>query len=314
MEFIHGLVNLYGRRKECVATIGNFDGVHLGHQLVLEQLKETARRFNLISTVLIFEPQPMEYFNPEASPSRLTRLREKLHQFSNYNIDRVVCLKFNQELANLSAPDFVDNILLKGLSAHKIIVGDDFQFAKNRQGNYQYLLDISREKNFEVFKTDSYIEDGERVSSTLIRDALAAGDINNANHYLGRPYTISGRVVHGDKRGKKLGFPTINIELHRNLSPVSGIFAGFVHGIGEKPRDAVVYIGSRPVYQGGRVLLEAHILEFNEDIYGQHIQVELIDKLRNDQYMSSEKELIEQIKKDIDETKKFLKKYNRRSK
>ncbi len=310
MEFIHGLSNLYRQRKECVATIGNFDGVHLGHKLVLEQLKETAKRFDLISTVLIFEPQPMEYFNPEKSPSRLTRLREKLQQFSNYNIDRVVCLKFNKELANLSALDFIDDILLKGLFAKKIIVGDDFRFSRNREGNYQYLLEVSQERNFEVFKTGSYIENGERVSSTLIRNALAKGDITNANHYLGRPYSISGRVVHGDKRGKKIGFPTINIELHRNSSPVSGIFAGYVHGIDEKSLDAVVYIGLRPVYKGGRILLEAHILEFDENIYGRHIRVELIDKLRNDDYITSEKELIEQIKKDIDETKKCLKKYN----
>ena len=310
MEFIYGLVNLYRQPKGCAATIGNFDGVHLGHRLVLEQLKETAERFNLISTVLIFEPQPMEYFNSKSSPSRLTCLREKLQQFGNYNIDRVVCLKFNQELANLSALDFVDNILLKGLSAQKIIVGDDFRFARKREGNYQYLLEISQEKKFEVFKTGSYVEDGERVSSTLIREALAEGDVTSANHYLGRPYTISGRVVHGDKRGKKLGFPTINIKLHRNLSPVSGIFAGYVHGIDGKSLDAVVYIGSRPVYKGGRVLLEAHILEFDEDIYGRHIQVELIDKLRNDEHITSEKVLIEQIKKDIDETKKCLKKYS----
>ena len=307
MEFIHGLVNLRRQRKECAATIGNFDGVHLGHQLVLEQLKETAKRFNIISTVLIFEPQPMEYFDLDVSPSRLTRLREKLQQFSNCNIDRVVCLKFNRELANLSALDFIDDILLKGLSAQKIIVGDDFRFARNREGNYQHLLEISQEKNFEVFKTGSYVEDGERVSSTLVRDALAQGDITKANHYLGRPYTISGRVVHGDKRGKKLGFPTINIELHRNLSPVSGIFAGYVHGIDDKTLNAVVYIGSRPVYEGGRVLLEAHILEFNKDIYGRHIQVELINKLRNDEHITSEKELIEQIKKDISETRKCLK-------
>ena len=310
MEFIHGLSNLYRQRKECVATIGNFDGVHLGHKLVLEQLKETAKRFDLISTVLIFEPQPMEYFNFETSPSRLTRLREKLQQFSNYNIDRVVCLKFNKELANLSALDFIDDILLKGLFAKKIIVGDDFRFSRNREGNYQYLLEVSHEKNFEVFKTGSYVENGERVSSTMIRNTLAKGDITNANHYLGRPYSISGKVVHGDKRGKKIGFPTINIELHRNSSPVSGIFAGYVHGIDEKSLDAVVYIGSRPVYKGGRILLEAHILEFDENIYGRHIRVELIDKLRNDDHITSEKELIEQIKKDIDKTKKCLKKYN----
>ena len=173
----------------------------------------------------------MEYFNIEEAPSRLTRLREKLQQFSRYNIDRVVCLKFNQKLANFSASEFVDNILLDGLAARKRIVGNDFRFAKNREGDYEYLSKISTQKNFEVFMTDPYIVDGERVSSTLIRDTLAKGEITTANHYLGRPYTISGRVVHGDRRGKKIGFPTINIELHRYWSPITGIFSGYIHGV-----------------------------------------------------------------------------------
>ena len=307
MEFIYGLNNLRRQRKNCAATIGNFDGIHLGHQLILEQLKQTAERYNLISSVLIFEPQPMEYFNLDAAPSRLTRLREKLQQFSYYNIDRVVCLKFNQSLADLSPLEFVDNILLQGLAAKKIVVGDDFRFARNREGNYRYLLEISKEKNFDVYTTDSHVVDGIRVSSTLIRNSLAKGEITKANHYLGRPYTISGRVVHGDSRGKKLGFPTINIELHRNFPAVSGIFAGYVCGVGDKKLGAVVYIGSRPVYKGKRVILEAHILEFDRELYGRYIQVELVSKLRNDGHITSEKELIEQIKKDIKETQRYLK-------
>ena len=168
MEFIHGLANLRRQRKECATTIGNFDGIHLGHQRVLEQLMKITKHSNLISTVLIFEPQPMEYFNLDTAPSRLTRLREKLRQFSRYNIDRVVCLKFNQKLANFSASEFVDNILLGSLATRKIIIGNDFRFAKNREGDYQYLSKISTQKNFEVFMTDPYIVDGERVSSTRI--------------------------------------------------------------------------------------------------------------------------------------------------
>ena len=195
MEFIYGLNNLRRQRKNCAATIGNFDGIHLGHQLILEQLKQTAERFNLISSVLIFEPQPMEYFNLDSAPSRLTGLRVKLQQFSYYNIDRVVCLKFNQSLANLSPLEFVDNILLEGMAVKKVIVGDDFRFARNREGDYRYLLEISKEKNFDVYTTDSHVVDGTRVSSTLIRNSLAKGEIAKANRYLGRPYTISGRVV-----------------------------------------------------------------------------------------------------------------------
>ena len=308
MEFIHGLANLRRQRKECATTIGNFDGIHLGHQRVLEQLVKITKHSNLISTVLIFEPQPMEYFNLDIAPSRLTRLREKLQQFSRYNIDRVICLKFNKKLANFSASEFVDNILLGDLGARKIIVGNDFRFAKNREGDYQYLSKISTQKNFEVFMTDPYIIDGERVSSTLIRDALAKGEITTANRYLGRPYTISGRVVHGDKRGKKIGFPTINIELHRYWSPIAGIFSGYIHGVDNRVLDAVIYIGSKPVYQGKRVVLEAHILDFNSELYGHYIQVELISKLRDDEHITSEKELIKQIKRDINETRLCLKK------
>ena len=163
-------------------------------------------------------------------------------------------------------------------------------------------------KNFEVFMTDPYIVDGERVSSTLIRDTLAKGEITTANHYLGRPYTISGRVVHGDRRGKKIGFPTINIELHRYWSPITGIFSGYIHGVDNRVLDAVIYIGSKPVYQGERVVLEAHILDFSGDLYGHYIQVELISKLRDDEHITSEKELIKQIMRDIDETRLHLKK------
>ncbi len=307
MEFIRGLVNLQRQRESCVATIGNFDGVHLGHQAVLEQLKKCAEKTGLQSTVLIFEPQPIEYFSPDKAPSRLTRLREKLQQFSKHDIDRVACLRFNEQIANLSAEEFVQDILLDSLAVKKMIIGDDFHFAKNREGNYQYLAGVANDKGFEVSKTDTLNTDNERISSTLIREALVNGDMSRANRLLGRPYRISGRVVHGEKRGRKLGFATANIELHRYFSPVEGIFSGRVYGIGDSPMDAAVYVGSRPVYKGEHVILEVHIMDFDDDLYGRHLQVEFLDKLRGDGDFKTEEDLVKQIHKDVDNVRKSLK-------
>ncbi len=309
MEYIRGLHNLQRQRKDCVATIGNFDGVHLGHQKVLEQLKKIARETNLITTVVIFEPQPIEFFSPEKAPSRLTRLREKLQQFSRHDVDRVVCLRFNQQFANLSAEQFVDDVLLKALAVKELIVGDDFHFGKNRQGNYNYLVNVASEKGFKVETTNTLNCENERVSSTLIREVLANGEMDKASELLGRPYSISGRVVHGNKRGRTLGFATANIELHRYFSPVVGIFSGHVHGIEDRSLDAIIYVGSRPVFKGKRDILEVHILDYNNDLYGRHLQVELLEKIRGDSDFISEEQLIKQMKKDIEDTRISLKKY-----
>ncbi len=310
MEFIRGLINLRRQTKSCAATIGNFDGVHLGHQKVLAQLKQTAKNAGVISTVVIFEPQPIEYFSPERAPSRLTRLREKLQQFSRHDIDRVVCLRFDEHIANLSAAEFVDDILRDALDVKELIIGDDFRFGKNRQGDYPYLFKAGAEKGFAVEKTDTFYLGNDRVSSTLIRQTLANGDMCKASDLLGRPYRISGRVVHGDKRGRRLGFATANIELHRYLSPVVGIFSGRVYGLENEPLDAVVYVGSRPVYKGEHVLLEVHILDYKGDLYGRHLQVELLEKLRGESDFISEEALVLQIEKDIEHARDSLKQNN----
>lgn len=308
MELIRGLTNLQRRKKACVATIGNFDGVHLGHQAVLDQLKDSAEELGLISTVLIFEPQPIEFFSPDKAPSRLTRLREKLQEFEQHNIERVVCIRFNEKIANLSAAEFVEHILLNAVAIKKLIVGDDFRFAKNREGDYSYLVNAGKQYGFDVTMTKSFNLGDERISSTLIRKALADGNMGKATRMLGRPYRINGRVVHGDKRGRRLGFATANIELHRYLSPVSGIFSGHVYGIGSDALDAVIYVGSKPVYNGERVMLEVHILDFDKDLYGQHLQVEFLEKLRGEGEFTSESELVSQIKIDIDNARKSLSK------
>ncbi len=308
MEFIRGLINLKNKQQDCVATIGNFDGVHLGHQAVLNELKQLASQLGILSTVIIFEPQPIEFFAPDKAPSRLTRLGEKLAQFVQHGIDRVICLKFDHDMAGMSASAFIQQILVDAVGVKSMIIGDDFRFAKNREGNYQTLVEQGQRLGFEVKMMPSFVTDSERVSSTLIRSALAVGDIAKANHMLGRPYRISGRVVHGDKRGRRLGFATANIELKRYLSPLFGIFSGRVYGVSGSAKDAVIYVGSRPVYQGEKVILEVHILDFDQDIYGKQVQVEFIKKIRDEGNIDSEQALIAQINIDIADAKKSLEK------
>ncbi len=282
-----------------MATIGNFDGVHLGHQAVLTQLKSCARSGNAISCVLIFEPQPIEFFAPGKAPSRLTRLSEKIEQFERQQIDRVVCLKFNAALAALSPDNFVREILVDELAVKRLIIGDDFRFGKDRAGDYAFLVAAGRKYGFAVHNTDSLNMDGARISSTLIRKTLAGGDMARARRMLGRPYRISGRVAHGEKRGRRIGFATANIELHRYLSPLSGIFSARVYGASAEPLAAAVYVGRRPVYLGQRVILEVHILDFDRNLYGRRLQVEFLEKLRGEQDFDSETELIAQIGEDV---------------
>ncbi len=215
MELIRSLHNLREHHRKCVATIGNFDGLHLGHQAIISQLKEIANTHDLPTVVIIFEPQPQEYFSPENAPARLTRLREKVEELSRLGIDRLVCLRFNEELANLTAREFVELLLIEGLDIRHLVVGDDFRFGKNRQGDYATLENMADEFGYELEHTNTCSFEGERISSTRVRQALANDDLKLASQLLGRGYAISGRVVHGDKRGRELGFPTANMELHR---------------------------------------------------------------------------------------------------
>lgn len=299
MEFIRGRGNLQRQKRACIATIGNFDGVHLGHQAVLRQLKSRARAGDAICSVLIFEPQPIEFFSPDKAPSRLTCLREKIEQFERHQIDRVVCLTFDAALAALSADEFVREILVNELAVRGLIIGDDFRFGRDREGDYAFLVAAGQRHGFTVQNTASLNMDGARISSTLIRKTLAGGDMARARRMLGRPYRISGRVAHGKKRGRRLGFATANIELRRYLSPLSGTFSARVYGVSERPLPAAVYVGRRPVYHGRRVILEAHILDFERDLYGRRMQVEFLEKLRGEQDFDSEHELIEQIRRDV---------------
>jgi riboflavin kinase/FMN adenylyltransferase len=306
MELIRSLHNLREHHRKCVATIGNFDGLHLGHQAIISQLKDIANTYDLPTVVIIFEPQPQEYFSPENAPTRLTRLREKVEELSRLGVDRLVVLRFDEELANLSAREFVELLLIEGLDIRHLVVGDDFRFGKDRQGDYATLEMMANEFGYELDHTDTCSFEGERISSTRIRQTLANDDLQLASQLLGRGYAISGRVVHGDKRGRELGFATANMELHRLHSPVTGVYVTRVHGIDDKSYPAVTSIGTRPMFDGEGMRLETHILDFDEILYAKHIRVEFLQKLRPESKYSDIDALIKAIESDIENARQYF--------
>lgn len=305
MEFIRGLPNLKPRHRGCAATIGNFDGVHRGHQAVIAHLEEQARRLGLPSVVILFEPQPQEFFQGGSAPARLSRLREKLQALACTSVDRVLCLRFDPRLAGLSAMEFIERVLVDGLGVRYLAVGDDFRFGKGRAGDYALLERAGRERDFTVEPMPTFSNDGERVSSTRVRDALAAGDLTRAQTLLGRPYRMSGRVAHGDKRGRTIGVPTANVHLHRRVVPIKGVYVVTVSGLGPEPVAGVANVGTRPTVDGTRALLEVHLLDFDRDIYGKHLNIDFLHKLRDERRFDSFEELKQQIARDINEAREW---------
>ncbi len=305
-HLIRGIYNLKPQPQGCVATIGSFDGIHLGHQALIARLKEKAKELNLPSVVVTFEPLPKEYFAPEKSVPRLTRWREKFYELSKLDVDQVLVLRFNTWLANLSAEDFVKKILCAGLQVKHIIIGDDFRFGCARKGDFQFLKNAGECDDFSVEKLPSVIIDGERVSSTRVRNTLAEANHVLAERLLGHPYSMTGRVVHGDKRGRILGFPTANIYLHRAMTPVHGIYIVRMHGLAKKGLPGVANLGIRPTIGGTRTLLEVHLFNFNQDIYGQHVRVEFCEKLRDEERYANLDLLKAQIWKDAEQARKYF--------
>ena len=301
MELIRGLQNIRSEHHGCVATIGNFDGVHLGHQAVLGQLAEKAAELSLPTTLITFEPQPMEYFIPDKVPARLTRFREKILALQRYSVDRVCCLSFNEKLAKLTAEDFIEQVLVEKLGVKYLVVGDDFRFGENRAGTFEMLVEAGKKYGFQVVSMHTFEIDAERVSSTRIRAALEKGEMSNAEKLLGRRYRMSGRVAHGEKLGRELGFPTANIHLHRHASAIQGIFVVEVFGLNEEPLQGVASVGTRPTVNETKALLEVFLLDFNQNIYGRHIQVSFLKKLRDEEKFDSLDELIEQIQLDVEQ-------------
>ena len=292
-------------------TIGNFDGVHLGHQAMLVRLKEAATRLGLVSCVMIFEPHPREFFTPDLAPTRLTSLREKLELLAELSIERVQVCHFDFDFASISAKDFIARILKRGLAVRWVIVGEDLRFGALRTGDCAMLKRSSTQHGFEVEEMPSYTLGDLRVSSTAVREALVTGDLELARILLGRPYSISGRVIEGDKLGKKIGYPTANIQLKHNRPPLSGIFVVKVYGTDELSPRAVVHgvasLGIRPtVHDDGKPVLEVYLFDFKKEIYGCHLRVDFLRKLRDEEKYPDLETLTRQIGRDVENAKNYF--------
>ncbi|MHB1690325.1 MAG: bifunctional riboflavin kinase/FAD synthetase [Thiomonas sp.] len=293
-------------------SIGNFDGVHRGHQAMLALLVSEARHRKLASCVLTFEPHPRDYFAamqgmPDLAPARVAGLRDKLAELERCGIDRVVVLRFNQQLASLPAQDFIQQVLLDGLHARYVLVGDDFRFGAKRAGDYAMLDAQGLRLGFDVARLNAYEVHGRRVSSSAVRQALASGDMTLAASLLDRPYAISGHVQHGRKLGRTLGFPTLNLRLAHARPAARGIFAVRVHGLAEQPLDGVASLGLRPtVADSGRVLLETYVLDWAGDAYGKLVRVELLHKLRDEAHYDSLDALTAAIAADVQQARAWF--------
>jgi riboflavin kinase/FMN adenylyltransferase len=307
MEFIRSISQLRKHHQNCVATIGNFDGVHLGHQALFKQLATKATELQLPMVVMIFEPQPQEFFMPDKAPARLTRLREKLLALRHYTTtDKVLCLNFNKKFAALSAEEFIQQILVNGLKIQHLVIGDDFRFGQKRKGDFKLL---QKYNSFSVEKSNTFQIDEQRVSSTRIRQTLKQANLEDASKLLGRPFTMCGRIAYGKQLGRKIGFPTANIVLHHRISPLNGIFAVKIHGITEKPLLGAANIGTNPAVNGKELLLEIHIFNFDQNIYGRYIEVEFIQKIRDEENFPSLEHLKQKIELDVKIAKQILSLY-----
>jgi riboflavin kinase/FMN adenylyltransferase len=288
-------------------TIGNFDGVHLGHRAMITRLTEVASREGLPVAVMTFEPQPQEFFAPDQAPARLTSLHEKLENLRDCGVDRVYVCRFDYAFAQLSANEFVSRLLHDGLDVRWLLVGDDFRFGARRSGDFALLKALALPAGFEVEAMTSVVAGGERVSSTAIRGLLEQGDLNSAQHLLGRPYSITGRVVDGDKLGAKIGYPTANVQLKRAKAPLSGIFVVEVDGLGAEAWPGVASLGVRPtVKERGRPTLEVHLFGFEGRIYGQRIGVRFLQKLRDEQKFAGIDALVAQMDRDAEQARQFF--------
>lgn len=309
MKIIRGLKNLRPEDRGCVATIGKFDGVHRGHKMVIDQLRSHGNRLGLPVTVITFEPQPLEFFSGTAAPARLTNFRDKLIALKTAGVDRVCCLRFNRMLAATSADDFVRRYLVLGLGTKHLVVGDDFRYGRDRTGDFESLVAAGQHYAFDVERMASCIVDGRRVSTSWLRQLLEAGEMSQACKILGRPYMLSGRVRHGRKLGHSIGFPTANIALGQRRLILSGVYCVRVHGITPSALPAISNIGYRPTIDNSRQqLLEVHIMNYSGDLYGHHLKVEILDKIRDEKKFSSIDALVSQIRLDVNTARHYFSK------
>jgi riboflavin kinase / FMN adenylyltransferase len=288
------------KQPPCALAIGNFDGMHLGHQALLQKLNDAAKTLNLRSAVMTFEPHPREFFAPETAPARLSSLREKLEHFAEAGVESTYVCRFNRSLAKLTPQEFMQNILRESLNAQAILVGDDFRFGAMRAGS---VLDFMEAK-FNLISLPQVNLDDARVSSTRVRSALASGDFQQADLLLNRPYSMSGKVVYGAQLGRQLGFPTANVHMRHERPALKGVYAVKLNGL-----NAVANLGVRPTVGGiSKLKLEVHVLDFNADLYGKHVHVEFVHKIRDEMKFDGLDALKAQIALDVESAKDFFEK------
>jgi len=289
-----------------VITIGSFDGLHVGHRQLLDRVIAKSGEMSVPSIVMSFEPTPKEFFSAANPPARLMRFREKFAALEEYGIDIFFCPRFNLAMRGIRSDAFIRQILVHGMNARHIVVGDDFHFARKREGSIDDLLRTSSALQFDVDRVSSIIRDDVRVSSTEVRSALAKGNVPCATSLLGRPYRMSGRIIKGRQVGRTLGYATANVDLRRRQSAVLGVFAVRVSGLAEGFVDGVASVGTRPTFDLEKPLLEVHLFDFDRDIYGEYIHVDFIAYLRDEEKFESVDELVAQMNKDAENARSIL--------
>lgn len=289
-----------------VVTIGAYDGVHIGHQALLKLTVDRARESAMPSVVMSFEPTPKEFFAKNTAPARITRFSERARLFRDAGVDGFFCLRFDQRLASISVDDFIQRFLVDALAVRHLVIGDDFRFGYRAEGSVADLVSAGRAHGFSVTQIGSVLTDDQRTSSTAVREALRDGDMSAVAKMLGRPFCLSGRVVHGKQLGRTLGFPTANLRLKRRVSPVSGVFAVRVHSKDGTVRDGVASVGTRPTVGGEGVLLEVYVFDFHGDLYGQFLDIEMVRKLRDELKFDSLVLMTAQMHIDMEDARRYL--------
>jgi riboflavin kinase/FMN adenylyltransferase len=305
MELVRGLVNITEKHKNCVLTIGNFDGVHIGHQYVLQKLKQVAQKYQVPAVVMLFEPQPQEVFLKDKAAARVLTFREKFEKLKAMGVDRLICIRFNPAFAAMSAEQFIETLLIDKLGVKHLIVGDDFRFGQKRIGNLELLKQYSAKFDFNVDDSKTFEYSNKRASSTEVRHSLDESNFEVATALLGEPFKFHGKVIHGEKNGRKFGFPTANIAVKRKVLPIKGVFAVQVQWQ-EQSFFGVANIGNKPTLNGVKPVLEVHLFDFNESIYGQRLSIEPLFKIRDEKKFNSVDELIQQIHADVKTAKAEL--------
>ena len=309
MKVIRGTKRSRSNPKACVATIGNFDGIHKGHQKIINDVKSIASQLGYPTTVISFEPLPTEFFNKKFDkpiPDRIYPFRDKAQILSSLGIDHFVCLPFSQLLSEMPAKSFITDILVNSLNIKHLVVGDDFRFGKQRLGDFSLLKEVGNKLGMNVSNTPTVELNNSRISSTRIRECLAKGELSQANILLGKPYQLSGRIRHGDKRGRTIGFPTLNLKLPDSIAPAKGAYAVKIHGLAEKHLKGVANIGNRPTVSGLETRLETHVFDFDQQVYGKHVCIELVEFLRAEKKFENFDKLMAQITKDSERAKKIF--------